>query len=276
MDRNTMKTTQRGDSKPTEAVKALQAVHELLNKIFSKGSLCEQQQDPPTTECTTNSTPSPLVTQIPPTQAKKITINGANGDKSKLAHQPKHDVTVSSLATDPKVNGSGSVPGTGANQATTTTTNGAEGAQVPEPKQPDHQAGSTTTSEASKTGVANGTNGLGATGNPGTNRLRALADEISRNVDALASTGPGGPGSPSEALARVKLTSAATELLGAVRPPPDTVMGWFAQMSVVSVVRVFQHWGVFEAIPAEKGASIATSELAKKVEAEESLLSELV
>ena len=52
-------------------------------------------------------------------------------------------------------------------------------------------------------------------------------------------------------------------------------MGWFAQMSIVSVVRVFQHWGVFEAIPMEKGASITTSDLAQKIGAEESLLSEL-
>lgn len=253
MDRNTIKTTQRGDSNPTEAVKALKAVHDMLNKIFSKSSLCEQQQDTATIDC--NSLPA----QPLPTQAKIITTD------SKLDHQSKQDVNSSAADPEMVLDGSGPLSGTRANQATTMTTNGAEGAQVPEPEQPGHQATKTSLSEASKNGVVNGTNG---TNGLGANRLRALADEISRNIDALA------PGSPYEASARIKLTSAATELLGVVRAPPDSIMGWFAQMSIVSVVNVFQHWGVFEAIPAEKGASVSTSELAEKVGAEESLLSE--
>jgi len=277
MDRNTLKTAQRGDSNSTEAVSALKAVHEMLNKFFSKSSLCEQHQEPTTIDININintntNTASTIAAQpLPAAQAKVINTNGTTDDKLKLAHQPKQD--VNSFAADPNLDGSGSLSGTRANRATITTTNGAEGAQVPEPEQPDHQATNTTASEASKTGVVNGANGVngvnGANGHPSTNRLRDLADEITRNIDAIGS----GPGNPSEASARIKLTSAATELLGAVRPPPDTIMGWFAQMSIVSVVRVFQHWGVFEAIPAEKGASIATSELADKVGAEESLLS---
>ncbi|KAK4213068.1 S-adenosyl-L-methionine-dependent methyltransferase, partial [Rhypophila decipiens] len=64
----------------------------------------------------------------------------------------------------------------------------------------------------------------------------------------------------------------ANELLGMVRPGQDTIMGWFAQMSVVSAVNVFQHWGVFDLIPSQPGVGISFWKLAEKVGVEEGLL----
>ncbi|KAK3688042.1 S-adenosyl-L-methionine-dependent methyltransferase [Podospora appendiculata] len=112
------------------------------------------------------------------------------------------------------------------------------------------------------------TAGMRATMNiPDVDRLRFLAAEISRNVDSVAK----------DELARVKITTAALELVGVVRTPADTIMSWFANASVVSAVRVFQHWGVFDAIPGVepeiKGQpGVSYAELADRVGAEESVL----
>ncbi|KAK0620413.1 O-methyltransferase-domain-containing protein, partial [Immersiella caudata] len=56
-----------------------------------------------------------------------------------------------------------------------------------------------------------------------------------------------------------------------LRAPPEVIMSWFSTASVVSAVRLFQEWGVFDAIPAGPN-SISFSELADNVKAEESLL----
>ena len=92
--------------------------------------------------------------------------------------------------------------------------------------------------------------------------LKSVSDEIRKNIDGAA-TGEE---------ARLKVLKPALELLGAIRPGPDTIMGWFANLSIVSVVRVFSHWRVFDLIPAEPGSSISYADLAAKVNADEALL----
>ncbi|KAK3361128.1 S-adenosyl-L-methionine-dependent methyltransferase [Lasiosphaeria ovina] len=102
----------------------------------------------------------------------------------------------------------------------------------------------------------------GATGPLNPERLQFLADEISRNVGQVQA----------EEVARLRTATAALELAGAVRPPPDAIMSWFTNMSIVSAVRVFQSWRVFDTIPAGKGESISYADLAAKVDAEEAFL----
>ncbi|KAK0717962.1 S-adenosyl-L-methionine-dependent methyltransferase [Lasiosphaeria miniovina] len=102
----------------------------------------------------------------------------------------------------------------------------------------------------------------GAAGPLNPERLRFLADEISRNVGQVQT----------EEVARLRTVTAALELAGAVRPPPDAIMSWFTNMSIVSAVRVFQSWRVFDTIPAGKGESISYADLAAKVDTEEAFL----
>ncbi|KAK3338089.1 S-adenosyl-L-methionine-dependent methyltransferase [Neurospora tetraspora] len=77
---------------------------------------------------------------------------------------------------------------------------------------------------------------------------------------------------------------------GAARPPPqEVIMGLFAQMSVVSAINLFKHWGIFDAIPipipitvtnnngsgseeSELNGGISFADLAEKVNVEQSLL----
>lgn len=95
-------------------------------------------------------------------------------------------------------------------------------------------------------------------------RLRQLADDISRNV-SLAAT---------DSAARLKTATAALELANAVRAPGDTVMDLFVNMSTVSAVRLFEHWGAFDIIPAGEGEGITYAELAARIHAEEALVGE--
>jgi hypothetical protein len=101
-------------------------------------------------------------------------------------------------------------------------------------------------------------------------RLRKLSEQISRNISQLSS--PDTTDLDAASL-RVKTATAAAELAGAVRPPPDVVMNLFATMSVVSAVRLFMHWRAFEAIPTGPGEQITYRELAKRIDAEEGLVS---
>jgi len=103
-------------------------------------------------------------------------------------------------------------------------------------------------------------------------RLRSLAADISSSIDKLASSS-----GPEADVARLKASAAVLELGNSLRPPPEVILNWFGSASIVSAVRVFQEWGVFDAIPAlTPGGSgpqgISFSDLASKVEAEESLL----
>ena len=99
---------------------------------------------------------------------------------------------------------------------------------------------------------------------PNQDRIRDLADEIARNVSQITT----------DDAARIKVTTAALELAAAVRPPGDTIMGWFANMSVISAVRLFLHWGAFGIIPSGKGETITYTELARRINAEEALVGE--
>lgn len=71
---------------------------------------------------------------------------------------------------------------------------------------------------------------------------------------------------------RIKAATAALELAAVLRPPSDIIMGWFANMSVISAVRLFIHWGAFAVIPTEPGERISYTELAERVNADEKLL----
>jgi hypothetical protein len=72
--------------------------------------------------------------------------------------------------------------------------------------------------------------------------------------------------------ARIKPVTDTLELATALRPPGDTIMGWFANMSVISAVRLFMHWGAFDIIPSSKGDSITYAGLAARVNADEGLI----
>jgi len=93
-------------------------------------------------------------------------------------------------------------------------------------------------------------------------RLDILAEEITTNLSLI----------PTDEGARIKAATSALELASLVRPPVDIIMGLFASMSIVSAVRLFLHWGAFEAIPAGEGERISYSELGRRVGAEEGLL----
>lgn len=93
--------------------------------------------------------------------------------------------------------------------------------------------------------------------------LQELSTKIADNVSQLGHDDTAG----------IKAATAALELAALLRPPGDTIMGWFANMSVVSAVRLFIHWGCFEAIPEDKGESISYNELSAKVKVEVQLLS---
>ncbi|KAK4202413.1 O-methyltransferase-domain-containing protein [Triangularia verruculosa] len=94
-------------------------------------------------------------------------------------------------------------------------------------------------------------------------RLQSLAEEITANING-ATTG--------NEPARLNIATAATELATAVRPPSDTIMSLFANMSIVSAIRVFQHWGVFDLIPSEPASSITCGEIARRIGAEEGIV----
>ncbi len=57
-----------------------------------------------------------------------------------------------------------------------------------------------------------------------------------------------------------------------MRTPTDHIMGVFSNMGIISAIRLFQSWKVFDTIPTE--GSISFAELAEKIGAEEALLSE--
>lgn len=298
---------------PTEALKAL---HDLLNKLSSKGTLAGSGSQT-ATECQGSLLDSlsgaayntffQAASQVNQTD-NNITPKGGLDIANRIpaySDSPREDPGVQAANMSIlKIDGSASLPGppTAAKVPDLVTAHGVEDALAPEPEREDRGRQSTTADSnpartSGSTAAGHGANDaisgirdqtgarISPSPSPGpqdpsvsNNRLRELAETISRNVDALSpTTAPhrSRPGTPSEDVARIQLISAAEELLYAVRPPPDTIMGWFAQMSVVSAVHVFQHWGVFEIIPAQMGEFISFTELAEKVRAEEALLGEV-
>jgi hypothetical protein len=94
-------------------------------------------------------------------------------------------------------------------------------------------------------------------------RLLRLTSDITHNISQIATNDT----------ARIKAVTDTLELAAALRPPGDTIMGWFANMSVISAVRLFLHWGAFDIIPPSKGESITYAKLATQVNADEGLIS---
>jgi hypothetical protein len=111
----------------------------------------------------------------------------------------------------------------------------------------------------------NSQNGQKATAKA-TDQIVASAKALSKAAELL-----GSGSSATEGVARMQIATAAQDLLRAVQAPPETVMGMFAQMSVVSAAHVFQDWRVFDTIPADK--PVAYSDLAAQLDADERLLS---
>lgn len=111
-------------------------------------------------------------------------------------------------------------------------------------------------------GTSAGTSYPSTTPIPDQERLLDLTAEIAYNVSQ----------SPGDDSSRVKAVTAALELATALRPPGDIIMGWFGNMSVISAVRLFMHWGAFSIIPSGKGESIPYAKLAERINADEGLL----
>lgn len=282
-----------------QSLEAIKAVNQVLNGFISKNA-------PPTSNYNFSDTIKSCCTAVSHSSSNgqgaqaENTCQGKDSIAKPISRDsisPK-DARTSDHAADtkhPNANGFESVSGspTAPKVPLPVTTNGPESTQIPEPERADCQQGTATTDKpsAGTNGItvaneANGTknatpgirgrqtptspnNGFGGHSIP-IDRLRLLADEIRRSVEGVS---PGCEASNKD-VAQMKLVAAANELLNAVRPPSDTIMGWFAQMSVVSAVRVFQHWGVFDIIPAQEGGFISFAELAEKIEAEEALLGE--
>ena len=97
---------------------------------------------------------------------------------------------------------------------------------------------------------------------PKQEHLLKLTSDITHNISQIAT----------DDAAQIKAVTATLELAAALRPPGDTIMGWFANMSVISAVRLFLHWGAFDTIPSNKGESITYAKLAAQVNADEGLI----
>lgn len=92
--------------------------------------------------------------------------------------------------------------------------------------------------------------------------LKSLSANLDRYVNSLEDAEQ----------ARAALVDAAQGVVEALRPAPETVVGWFQTGSVVSAVHVFHHWRVFDTLPAE--GTMTYAELAARVGADEVILSE--
>lgn len=110
--------------------------------------------------------------------------------------------------------------------------------------------------------IKNRLNGSSPSGS--SSRLLKLADDITTDItDATSGSEP----------ARLKVATAALELAAAVRPPSDAIMSLFANMSVVSAVRLFQHWGVFDILPTSPPTQgTACCDIARQINAEEGIV----
>jgi len=105
--------------------------------------------------------------------------------------------------------------------------------------------------------------------------IRAATDQLNAAVAGLA--GPGAPGEHGEAgnpdkTQYQKIVEAAQKVLAAAKDPAGMGMEAIGQLSVITANRIFWEWGVFDEIPAT--GTISYAELAKKVEADVSLLGE--
>ncbi|KAK4175760.1 S-adenosyl-L-methionine-dependent methyltransferase [Triangularia setosa] len=106
----------------------------------------------------------------------------------------------------------------------------------------------------------------GSKSTEGCAQLLHLAQEITASMtNATAGSEP----------ARLKVATAALDLAAAVRPPSDTVMSLFSNMAIVSAIRIFQHWGVFDLIPTDPTRGMNCCEIARQIDAEEGIVSRI-
>lgn len=97
--------------------------------------------------------------------------------------------------------------------------------------------------------------------------LQAATDELNAVVGDFMS-GPDGDDKGQ----RQKIIEAASKILAVAKDPSDQGMDAIGQLTLIAANRIFWEWGVFDEIPLE--GSISYSELADKVNADVSLLSE--
>ena len=100
--------------------------------------------------------------------------------------------------------------------------------------------------------------------------IQAATEELNAAVGEL--TSPEGDNILDKAECR-KIVNAAQKILSIAKDPSDLGMEVFSQLTVMTANRIFWEWGVFDEIPRE--GSISYRELAAKVDAELSLLSEV-
>lgn len=100
--------------------------------------------------------------------------------------------------------------------------------------------------------------------------IRAATEELNAAVGEL--TSPEGDSILDKAECQ-KIVNAAQNILSVAKDPSGQGMEFLGQITVMTAIRIFCEWRVFDEIPLE--GSISYRELTTKVDAELSLLSEL-
>jgi hypothetical protein len=98
--------------------------------------------------------------------------------------------------------------------------------------------------------------------------LQAATDELNAVVGDYMSR----PVDADDKGQRQQIIEAASKILAAAKDPSDQGMDAIGQLTVIAANRIFWEWGVFDEIPLE--GSISYADLARKVNADVSLLSE--
>lgn len=101
----------------------------------------------------------------------------------------------------------------------------------------------------------------------------AAAEEVNAALQSFV-TGPGPSGGDLDKAQRRRIIDAANKLITAVKDPADEWFDATAQVAQLGANRLFWEWKVYDQIPLE--GSISYGELAGKVDAEESLISESI
>jgi hypothetical protein len=99
--------------------------------------------------------------------------------------------------------------------------------------------------------------------------IRAATEELNAAVREL--TSPEGDSILDKGECQ-RIVNAAQKILSVAKDPSGLGMEAFSQLTVITANRIFWEWGVFDEIPRE--GSISYRELAAKVDAELSLISE--
>lgn len=97
-------------------------------------------------------------------------------------------------------------------------------------------------------------------------RLNALAVQLSHSVHELQHP------ESDQRVHRTKLLGLTKQIADIVRDPAEDWVEWVSWWNMTGVVKLLREWDVFRHIPSE--GSISYKDLAAKVQAEESLISE--